>query len=249
MRDSLQQFAKEYGDGGTRISKFKKYRQRYSVSVVFCILFLTATLFHQYSSLFQGLPYPEYIQYAPGIGLLAIAFLLYLGKRDIDTSTEDITYYELASAIESMQDENVGATLNHIGEVKSEVNRSGNGVFSEQKVERIESYHDRIDNSQNPEGILDDTFEDFFDNLIRELSEENEMDMILEDISTESEDEYEGSVLLDSIRRLRLDMWTALTFIAVVGSLLVFKIVGKDSGYFSAIVSLTAIQILSERRE
>ena len=247
MRDSLEQFANEYRDKGTRISKFKKYRERFSVSVVFGIIFLVATLFQEYKSLFQGLPYSDYIPYIPGAVLLTIGLIIYLGKRDMDVGTADITYYEIASAISAMEENDVDRTLNHIDELKTEVNRNENGLFSEQTASRIESYHNRLDESQNLEGVLNNTFEDFFENLIQELSEENEMDEILQDISTENDDEFEGSVLLDSIRRL--DMWSGLTIVAVLGSLLVFNIVGKDSGYYVAIISLTAIQILGDRQE
>lgn len=249
MSGTLEQFAEEYRDNGTRISKFKKYRERFSTSVLLGLLFLIPTLFQQYKSLFQDFPYSDYIYYVPGAVLLCIGLVPYLGKRDMDIGTEDITYYEIASAIKSMRAGDIDATLKHISELEDEAKRSGNGLFLEQTVQRIKSYEDRLEGSQNPEGILDGTFDDFFGSLIGELSEENKMDEILQDISTESDDKFEGSVLLDSVKRVRLDMWSGIAIIAVFGSFFIFNIVGKESGYYAAIISLTVIQILGERRE
>lgn len=249
MRESLIKFAEENQKNGTEISKYKKYRKRFALSATFGILLLVATLTSQFRGLFSGLPYSDYMPLLPGLSLMVIAVLLYLGRRDIDINTDVITYHEIAAAINSMSEKDIDEVLIHIENLKDEVKRSENELFSAQTTEQTVSYHHRLQDSQNPEGVLEETFEGFFDRLISQLSEEDEIDEILENLSTESDNEFQGSVVMDSLRRLQVGVWSILTIFAVVLSLIIFNVVGQNEGYYSAIIALTVIQILSGRRE
>lgn len=249
MNQKLNDFAQEYKDIGTETSKYRKYRERYSASIVFGIISFLLALLEPVKSLFSSFPYPNYAPFLPACILFLVAFVIFLGRRDMDVGTRDVTYYEIASSIEAMKNNNVDGVLDHLNKFKDEANRNSNDIFSQTTEKRIEEYYNKVNKSDNPAGVLEETFNDFMNGIIRELSKEDELDQILEEISPKTNEEFEGSVLVDATRQIDIDVWSTLTVLAIVGSILVFNTVGKDTGYYTAVISLSAIQILSNRGE
>ncbi|QGA82769.1 hypothetical protein [Halomicrobium sp. LC1Hm] len=249
MDDTLSKFADEYGGRGLEISKFKEYRERSILSFFIGGLLIGLAYLQEVRGALPDFPNKEYVVYLPGLILLCIWLLILHGKRRLETSTEDVVLYEIGAAIDAVSENNTDKALSHLEELDSEVSRSGNSLFSQSIEQNIADYCDRLENSEDAGQLLEDTFEDFMLELVSELNKENNLDSILDRISEDTGNKFEGSVLIDTIQQININVWIVSAIGVVILSLITFLFVGKDGGYYFAIASLTVLQFLSNQQE
>jgi hypothetical protein len=248
MTDTLRTFTKEYGGKGTEVSKFRKYRHRSQVLMLLGIVWFWAGLLKQIKEPLSFIPYIDYTVFLPTIILILLAIFLRKTSQDLKVDSNEAAYYDIAAAINSKNNDDIDQALDHIRKLKKETSYNNNTCFSKGTEQKIEEYYERLNDSESPDSILDKTFEDFFTTLVNEIEEEDELGEILGEVSAGQSDEFEGSVLVDAFSRLELGGWSYAAMLFAMLSLAAFHFIGKDFGYYTGILLLTVIQIISSQQ-
>ena len=241
---------KKFGDEDPKkVSKYKKYRDKYYEYVAPGIISLmVAAASHEVVN-FQVVesPYPNLTLYSIPIILFIISFVVYLGYRDVDMTSERALYYEMSKSIESFRQGNYDKTATHVEEIGELVSNNSVGVFSERKESKISEYKDKLENSDSRNQLIENKFEDFMTPLIEDITSLSSLDELYNSLEG-NEDEFDKSTTADAIARL-VGGREMLIMLIIITSLAVYNFVNQQAGFYFAVISLSTMELILSQRD